>query len=77
MFSPQMHFSRHTAGSGDLKLSPQRPVIQRVLADNQRIAGWFHRPARLFIIISEIFDRDVHLDGFGLAGFQPNPPESL
>jgi hypothetical protein len=63
--------------SGDFKLRLQRLVIQRVLANDQRITGRFHRPARLFVIIREVFDRDVHLDGFGLARFQPNPPESL
>jgi hypothetical protein len=63
--------------SGDFKFRPQRAVIQRVLSSDQRITGRFHRPARLFVIIREVFDRDVHLDGFSLARFQPNPPESL
>jgi hypothetical protein len=37
--------------SGDLKLCSQRPVVQRVLANDQCIAGPFHRPTRPFVII--------------------------
>ena len=55
-------------GSGDLKFCPQRPVIKRVLAHDQSVAGRFNRPAILFIVVRQVFGWDVQTDGLGLTG---------